>query len=452
MKKALRVAVYAVLAASFSILFSGCGTKTVADPNASKIIVWSFENEDVWVPIAKTFANANKGYTLEYHKQTFDSAYENRVLNSILSGQGPDVWSMPNDWVYRHKEKLAPMPSSLKTINIDKFVPAIKDSVYINNQVLAVAPSVEPLVLFYNTTLLDNAQTAIGQNKGLNSDQKAQANKFLTQFSLTWTDFSEASKLLTIKNGSAITQAGAAMGTSSTTSADDLLYLLMLQNNTQVVADGVNQATFNLPTTSSTGSKEYPGARALDFYASFADPASANYSWSDSLGNDIDAFGQNKAAFLFGYSRTENLLLQKYPYLKYRKTFVPQVNIESDKIQDYAVFNAFGVTRSSKSSVAWGVLSALAVDNISDFSSATRTTIGTKKSSYDISIKSRTDSNPESLELATAKSLIKGRYPLDFDAYLREAIASVNTKSNSSQGALDLASNKATTLLRQETW
>lgn len=453
MKKALRVVAYAVLAVSFSILFSGCGTKTVADPNASKIVVWSFESPDVWVPITRTFEKANKGYTLVYQQQTFDSTYENRALNSILAGQGPDVWAMPNDWVYRHKEKLAPMPDSLsKTIDLNKFVPAVKDSAYINDKVMAVAPAVEPLVLFYNPTLISNAQSSVNANKALTKDQKTQYNNFLTKFSQTWTDFTEASKLLTTKNGSTVTQAGVAMGTNSITSVNDILYLLMLQNDTEIVASGVNQATYNLPTTTAAGAQDYPGARALDFYTSFADPSSVNYAWNDALGNDIDAFGNGKVAFLFGTSRTENTFLQKYPYLKYRKNYVPQINVESDKIRDYAIFNAFGVTKSSKSSVAWGVLSALSVTNSTDYSSATRKTVSTKKSSYDISIKNRDGSNPEALELATAKSLIKGRYPLEFDSFLREAIASVNAKTNTSQGALDLASNKATDLLRQETW
>jgi len=452
-KKALRVVAYAVLAVSFSILFSGCGKQAAVDPSASKIVVWSFESPDVWVPIQKSFEKANKGYTLVYQQQTFDATYENRALNSILAGQGPDVWAMPNDWVYRHKEKLAPMPDTLnKTIVIDKFVPAVKDSVVIDGKVMAVAPAVEPLVLFYNPALITSAQTAVSANKALSKEQKTQYNGFLTKFSQTWTDFTEAAKLLTVKNGSVVTQAGVAMGTSAITSANDLLYLLMLQNGTEIVADGVNQATYGLPVTTAAGAQDYPGARALDFYASFADPNSANYTWSDSLGNDVSAFGQGKVAFLFGTSRTENVFLQDYPFLKYRKNYVPQVNVESDKIKDYAIFNAFGVTKSSKSGVAWGALSALSATNITDYSSATRKAVSTKKNNYDISIKNRDGSNPESLELATAKSLVKGRYPLEFDSFLRKAIDSVNAKTNTSQGALDLASNKATELLRQETW
>ncbi|MDP1760082.1 MAG: hypothetical protein Q8L01_01320, partial [Candidatus Woesebacteria bacterium] len=133
MKKIIKIISYVLIVVFFSIALSGCTKKTAVDPNANKIIVWSFEDEDVWKGVAKEFEKKNSGYKLVYVKQTLDLKYENRVLNSILSGAGPDVWAMPNDWIYRHKDKLIAMPDKLvKTTDLNgSFVPAISQSVFI---------------------------------------------------------------------------------------------------------------------------------------------------------------------------------------------------------------------------------------------------------------------------------------------------------------------------------
>ena len=137
-----------------------------------------------------------------YKKQKLDSDYENRVLNAIASGAGPDVWAMPNAWVFRHTEKLAPMPEGIaKSVNLDKqYVQSIKESVYINDKTYALSPSVEPLMVYYNPSVFSAASKAHNEaNKG---DKEAikRANDLLTAPPKTWTDFVEASNIIS-QNG-----------------------------------------------------------------------------------------------------------------------------------------------------------------------------------------------------------------------------------------------------------
>lgn len=454
-KRILKVTSYVLIAGIFSIALSGCGVKKAAtDPNANKIVVWSFESEDSWKPIGKAFATKYKGFTIVYQKQVFDASYENRVLNSILSTGKPDVWSMPNDWVYRHKDKLTPIPdATAKTINLDKsYVPAIKDSVFFDSKIYALSPSAEPLMVYYNPKLFSqtlNDLTATVKDKNVLSKDTA----LLQGVPTTWTNFVETSKLLTKKSGDTITQSGVAMGTSGITNSTDILYLLMLQNETDIVSSDHKLATFNLPKATSTGANDIPGKRALEFYTSFTKPSSPNYSWSDSLGNDVDAFGQKKAAMIFGYSSLQNTLLQKYPSLQYKKAYVPQVQVDSSKIKDFATFNAFGVSKLSKNTAnSWNLIFTLMGDPSADYNSANKLFTSSKASSYDISIANRTAGNPEKLALATASSLVKGRYPEEFDANIKNAINSVNAGTQNVQTALDFISNQITEMLRVNTW
>lgn len=455
-KKIAKITSYILIAGIFSIALSGCGTakKTTVDPNANKIVVWGFESEDSWKSVIKAFQAKNKGYTVVYEKQTFDTDYETRVLNSMLSSGTPDVWSMPNDWVYRHKDKLYPMPDSMaKTVNMDTaYVPSIKESVAFNNKIYALSPSTEPLMVYFNPKLI--SQTLDEVNAATkDQDVRKRNNVLLQDVPVTWSDFVEASKLLTKKNGNTITQSGVAMGTSNITNSTDILSLLMLQNETDIISSDYKLATFNLPKSTSTGANDVPGKRALEFYTSFTNPASANYSWNDSLGNDVDAFGNGKVAMIFGYSGLQNTLLQKYPSFQYKKAFVPQLQSDSSKIKDFATFDAFGVNKLSKNpGLSWNLIATLVGDSADDYNSVNKLYTSKKATSYDITITNRTSGNPEKLALATADSLVKGKFPEEFDSHIKDAINAVNAGTQNAQSALDLVSNQITEILRADSW
>lgn len=454
MKKVLKIFGYCLLAVGFSLVLSGCGTKTSTTSN--KVVVWSFEDEDAWQPIIKSFASKNKGYTLAYVKQIPDENYENKVLNSILTDQSPDVWAMPNDWVYRHKDKLSSAPSSItKTLNLDKqFVPSIKESVFFDDNVYALSPSSEPLMVYYNPKLFETALKEFNATDAAkDANVKKQTTALLSEPPSLWSDFTEAARLLTKKDGSNITQAGVAMGTQRISNAADIIYLLMLQNETDIISLDSNLATFNLPKSTSTGADDIPGKRAIEFYTSFANPTSSSYSWNDALGNDVEAFATGKAAMIFGYSSLANTFLQKYPDLKYKKAYMPQLTNDSTKITDFARFTAFGVSKYSKNpNQSWSLINLLVNEQADEFNSATKKYTAKKSTSYDVALKNRTGNSPEKLSLATARSLVKGRYPAEFDFYIKQTVASILAQSVNPGTALDLTANKITELLRKETW
>ncbi len=454
MKRLGKIVSYFLIAVFFSVALSGCG-KTNTSPGASQIVVWSFEDADTWAPIKKQFESDNSGLTLNYQKQTFDSTYESRVLNSILSGNGPDIWSMPNDWVYRHKDKLVPRPTTT-ALNMDSFVPSVKKSVVFNNNIYALAPSAQPLIAYYNPAILSQTLNKIENDQNTTSAQATAAENLLGNgLPTTWTDFASAVQLITQKQGNDITLAGAALGTDQLSYSEDMLYLLMLQNGTKILSDDLKLAMFNLPVTTPKSTTDTPGKLAMDFYTSFSNPASPNYSWNTSLGNEVDAFGTGKVAVVFGYDDLQNTLAQKYPNLTYRKSSVPQLTTDPNKFIDYAKFSLFGVSNlSSHSALAWGLIDSICAGVYnSDFNSATRLYTAQKAQSYDISLENRNTGGPEKNALSSAQTLIKGRYPVEFDSAIKAAIFAVNHGVQGSQNSLDLTATSLTdNYLRKTGW
>lgn len=467
MKRFTRTFGYILMALFFSVALSGCGKiKTPPDPKLTNILVWSFEDEDVWKPIAKNFASKNKNYSLTYQKQTFDSTYENRVLNAILSNQGPDVWNMPNDWVYRHKDKLfsVPINPSSKDVNvgIGQFNSSVVNSVVFDNQVYALSSYSEPLIVYYNPKIFEQTLSDFNkENSGSdNSEARKEASRLLREVPGTWTDFTLAVNMITkLNSDGGIELSGAGLGTDQISNSADILYLLMLQNETKVVADDLKQASFNLPAGTPKDTSDLPGLRALDFYTSFADPMSENYSWDASIGDNVEAFANGKTAMIFGYSSLQNYFAQKYPDFKFRRTSVPQLTSDSSKIIDYARFNAFGVSAftnkyygKGKTDKCWELIKLITSgSSYSSFNSAQKV-YTSQKSKGEADFNNRSTSNPDSVELITAKSLVKGRYPTEFDKIIKNSISMVNQSTTDSQTALDTAARDITELLRKESW
>lgn len=469
LKNILKRSTYIVALVAVATMVSGCSLKSTPAVSTPKVFtIWSFEDEDVWKPTVANIGKDLKGYDVKYVKKTLSDIYEDEALNSILSGQGPDIWAMPNDWVYRHKDKLAPMPDSLVTsskINLDEqYVPAIKQSVYFDNKIYGLSPAIDTLVVYYNQKLFDAALTEFsdanqigkGDSDAVKATKKSslqQTSKLLSGVPTLWSDFVETSKLITKKNGSNIERSGAAIGTTNNlNSPQELLYALILQNGAQMISPDLKLANFQLPQDTASGKNDFPAKRALEFYTAFANPASANYSWNSSMPNDVDAFVQGKVAMIFSFDSLYNYMAQKYPDFKFKKAALPQINTDKDTISDFGSFTTFAVPKASTNiDKAWSYISSLAKDN--SFASTARLASSVKQRDFTPVLANRQGStNPSSFQSQTAKTWVKGRYPGNVDAIFNDAINGVVAGQFTAQAALDSAAVKVTDLLKKEGW
>lgn len=443
-----------------STLISGCSLRST--PSAPKtFVIWGFDDEDVWKPIIKEAEKDSlKGFDVKYAKKTLDDSYENNSLNSILSGQGPDVWAIPNDWVYRHKDKLAPMPDGVvksSKINLDEqFVPAIKQSGYFDGKIYSLSPTVDTLMIYYNEKLMENTLEEYNNaNEGESNDEnRKRASELLSQVPSTWSNLVESSKLITQRSGDSIVRSGIALGTSNNIqNSDDILYALMLQNGAKLTSDDFKLATFNLPQNIS-GSSNLPGKSALDFYTSFANPGSPNYSWNQSMPDSVEAFTQNKVAMIIGYGSLANYFAQIYPDFSYKKAPLPQIGTSNENVVDYALYNTFVVPRLSNNvSDAWSFIISLSTDQSSTYSSTIKLPVSKKDNDFQPSLRDREGDNaPNETQIQTAQVFVKGRYPKEINQIIKAMINNVNTGQQDSQTALDTAANTITNLLRKNTW
>ncbi len=323
-----------------------------------------FDDPSVYQPFIDQYEKRHPNIQITY-TQKDASLYELASLNLLASQDGPDIWLIPQDWLPKHRDKLAPIPEYLlaktnlpapkKPSLFQKapaaltnaqayskiFAPVTAAENVVNGQVYTMPLSIDSLGLFANTGLL----TAAGINR-------------LPQ---TWEDVVADTKILTKKTDPVtISQSAIGLGTSNNiSSATDILATIMIQNHTPMISADKTTALFNQQIAKSTGEPIEPGLDALDFYTSFASPSKETYTWSAKLPLDYDQFASGKLPFMIDYSYRVHDLLQQSPTLSFQTATFPQIAGTNQKAT-LATALVLGVPTVSHNQVAaWDFISYL---------------------------------------------------------------------------------------------
>lgn len=329
-----------------SMLFlSGCGLRKSNKPSYQvNLEIWGlFDDSDVFREIFQNYRDLNKAVSeIEYRKLTPEN-YKKELIEAMAAGHGPDIFLIHNTWLPGMENLLAAAPSdvlSLQKFNAD-FVDVAAADFVDQEKIYAVPLSVDSIGLYYNKDIFNQA--------GISSPPR------------NWEDFiTNARELTKFDSSGQIIQSGAAMGASKNINrASDVLSLLMLQNKTEMVNDGKNEANF-AGLAQGAGGSVFPGENALSFYTQFARNGSSFYSWNNStLHNSLDAFSEGTVAMMLNYSWQIETIKSKSPKLNFSVAPIPQLS--GSQVVNFANYWGYGVAK-SKGSSATG-RSSVAVSN-----------------------------------------------------------------------------------------
>ncbi len=368
MQKILVLFLVLVITASF---FTGCRKKTPeekkADYSGIELTYYKvFDDSDVIEPYIQAYIADHPGLKINYKKFSDFEEYQKVILNEMAEGEGPDIFAMPNTWFMSNYKKLAPLPSSLGTP--EAFAATFVETAYKDlvrpdkegvQQIYALPMTVDNLALYYNKEHFeDNIPT---QGKP----------------SSTWEGIKEDVLQLT-KQDSGFDRfdvSGIALGRADNISrAVDILYLLFLQYGVEFYDDQITEAIF---AGKFGNTLSYPGMKALEFYASFADETQKNYTWNEFTAEDdladqeIQAFAEGKVSMIVGYAYTYDLIVNYLGVLDskgietidksaIRIAPIPQLydpKVSKEKRVTYASYFAETVSRNSEhAELAWDFL------------------------------------------------------------------------------------------------
>lgn len=331
-----------VLVTLVALVAAGCGSKSTGSAGQVTIKIWkTFEDSDNLQALFDAYQQKHPNVQIIYTKKNVDN-YEANLVDALASGSGPDIFSIHNDWLPRYLDKIAPAPDKTFLFKDykDAFIDTVVQDFTKDNKIYGTAMAVDSLGLYYNKDIIGSAGIAVPPK--------------------TWDELSAQVQRLKKSDGKGyFTRSGVAIGTSSNVNrAVDILYLLMLQKRAVPFnADGT-EPLFNQD-ISVSGNRINPGQAALDFYTSFANPASLNYNWNARSDYSIDAFANGRAAYLYSYSYTRQSLLQKNPNLNFDVAPVPQPDLDNPAVNFSNYWGEVVSKQSKNQAVAWDLLKFL---------------------------------------------------------------------------------------------
>ena len=304
------------------------------------VVLWGTISQQAMASSLDTFNRTNTGkYTLRY-VQKDAATFDNDLLEALASGTGPDMFFLPNNLIYHYLNRISLIP--YQSFPLASFQTAFVGAgeVFLTSKgILALPLFVDPMVMYYNRSILDNNNIVAPP--------------------ATWDDLDAMVPTLTQKDpNNKITQSTVALGTfTNVTNAKDILANLFMQYGNPIISEK-NGAFYSTLGGATAPTDVSP---VLKFYTDFADPLNPVYSWNESLPNSIDAFTSENLAFYFGYASELPSLLNRNPNENFLPAPMPQLKNASSK-STMAQVTGIAISSFSKNpSAAFAVASMLAM-------------------------------------------------------------------------------------------
>jgi ABC-type glycerol-3-phosphate transport system substrate-binding protein len=317
-----------------------------------------------------------------------------------------------------------------------KIEPALVDLNVFEGKLYGVPLTADSLMMIYNIDFYNNVASVADES----------GKKILGVEPRTWADLANQSAVVSQHKGAAIQRSAIALGTVDTTFApSDVLTAFMSQAGAIILTEDKKSVSFNLARFRS-GVAEFPATEALDFYTSFSRPDKPNYSWSEAMGNPIEAFLNQKTGALIGYYSTLQTILKQNPSFEIRVAPLVQRQGEGDRV-DYAITWSFIVNaKTSQPLLAWNYLSYLSSELVQQkYSEKTNKPPAAKFNNYTEIVPSLKLTS-EAAELVrsqfkSAKLFLKPEWQ-QVDEILQDAIRQVVVLGKTAQNSADSAAER----------
>jgi len=323
----------------FLSLRGGGGTASAAN-----LTIWGTDDSKSFNDLISKYTGPGSGTQSQIKYVQIDpTQYQSKLLGALAAGTGPDIFEVPNRDLLQWTSVATPIPATLATtfsqVTLANDFPDIvsKDLVSGGN-IYALPLSIDTLAMIYNKDLFNTAGIASVPKtwEGLQADLPA---------------------LRVVNSQGQVTQAALALGGSETSvyNAPDIIFLLMMQNGAMMTSADGSTVKF----ASGANGNDTSGLNAFNYYLQFSSAASSNYTWSDSMGDALDAFAQGKVAVIFDYSSALATIKAKAPFLNYGVAAMPQPANATVAV-NYAKYNGLAVSKNSASVAgAWNFIIGL---------------------------------------------------------------------------------------------
>lgn len=323
------MAVFGLLAVTGLILFSTFGGFGTSAKAVGTVSIWGTLPESAMSAQINSLKTGNKDYANVSYTQIPLETFDNTLANALASGTGPDMVIISQEQLVAETSKLNVIPYSSisERTYLDTYVP-ISQLFLTTTGTFGVPYVVDPLVLYYNRTILDSAGVASAPS--------------------SWEAVTGLSERLTVRSGGEVSRSTIPFGVyENVGNARAIVSLLLLQSGTPITS----VSTTGLHTSLQRGATGVVGINAtesaLSFYTQFADPAKTVYSWNKAMPEARQAFLAGDLALYIGFASELPTLRASNPNLDFDMARIPQPQVNATRI-NYGRAYAFAIPKASK--------------------------------------------------------------------------------------------------------
>ncbi|MFA6523912.1 MAG: extracellular solute-binding protein [Candidatus Paceibacterota bacterium] len=329
------------------------------------VTLWGTVKVDVIASALDDFNRVNKTFIVKY-VQKYPETFDQDLLEALASGQGPDMFFLPDNLVFNYKNKIYPIPyQSLPVATFENSFASAGEVFLTSKGVLAFPIAIDPMVMYYNRSILD-------------------ANSVVYP-PVYWDEFINLVPILTKKDeNKKIIKSGVAMGQfSNIDHSKDIISILFMQAGNPIITE---KNGYFVSTLNETG--KYDLGSILKFYTDFSNPLKDVYSWNKAMPNSSDVFSADNLAFYFGYASELQTLINKNPNLNFLPAQMPQIKNASSKLTSARVT---GIAISAFSKNLNTAFTAAGLLSSSDFASKFANALGVAPARRDLLAIKQTD-------------------------------------------------------------
>lgn len=391
-----------------------------------RVTMWGTANRTIVNSLLDEFHTANPTIEVRY-VQKLPETFNQDLLEALATGVGPDLFLLPNDLAYGYRDKIYTIPYSSYPIANFKGNFVTAGEVFLTDKgVIAFPLAVDPLVMYYNRSILDTHNIVYPP---ANWDELLGMASIINQ--------RDENKQI-IKSVTALGQF------SNVNNAKDILSSLFMQMGNPIVSQntvGLYRSNLNSETNQQTDL-----STALSFYLSFANPLIETYSWNKSLPTSRDFFSADNLAFYFGFASELQTLINKNPNQNFSVAPLPQIKNTNTKVT-YARVTGIAISSFSKNlNTAYGAANLLA---FSPFAHGYAERLGLTPARRDLLAQGATSDTYRPIFYSSAlyaRSWLDPA-PTDTDNVFRSMVESVLSNNSSTEQAILNAHNRLNLLL-----
>ena len=305
------------------------GTTTSNDPTvlAGNLTVWgTLPYRDI-KGLLDGLSTTHKDLRVTYtEKKT--KTYDTELVNAFASGIGPDIFMITPETIMKQRSRLLTIPYT--SFPQKTFKETFADQVrlfMLSDGIVGFPMLIDPLVMYVNRDIL--------------------SDNFIVSPPKTWESLIEMNSALTKKTPTGALQSSMiALGTADNiTHISEIITTLILQTGDPITV--IVPQTGEIQLTHKSAEYGNLANSVFDFYTSFSDSTTNQYSWNSGQENDLKLFTAGKLAFYIGLASELPDIAEKNPNLNMDVTYVPILGAGGKKMV-YGDMYGWGINKFSK--------------------------------------------------------------------------------------------------------